>query len=167
MRPVAWSTSYLLRCPFGISIVTSYCTAAPHSMAVDLGSCVSVPYRSRFTTGGGFVRRVMAAVVVLVLAVGGYLTADVYDLVPGFLTLAKEPTNAGIPTVPVATPGASPAVTVTEVPIPMVAASAAAPLAAANATAPVPTTAGLTAALAVALTDRGLGSSVALTVRDA
>lgn len=111
-------------------------------------------------------RRVMAALVGLVLAVGGYLTADVYDLVPGFLTLAKEPTAAGIPTVPAATQGASHAVAVTEVPIPMVAASAAAPLVAANSTTPMPTTAGLTAALAVALADRGLGSSVALTVRD-
>src|SRR3954465_13587049 len=29
MRPVLWSTSYLLRCPFGISMVTSKSTAAP------------------------------------------------------------------------------------------------------------------------------------------
>src|SRR5690606_20385364 len=28
MRPVAWSTSYLLRCPLGISIVTSNSTAS-------------------------------------------------------------------------------------------------------------------------------------------
>ena len=112
-------------------------------------------------------RRVLAGLGVLVLAVGGYVTADVYDLVPGVLTLARTPTTAGMPARPAVTPGASPSVTVTRAAIPSAAASAAAPLVAASGTAPLPTTAGLTAALAAALADPGLGSSVGLTVRDA
>jgi len=109
---------------------------------------------------------VLAGLGVLVLAVGGYLTADVYDLVPGFLTLGKTPMAAGMPTVPAVTQGASHPV-VTQVPIPSAATSAAAPLVAANGGPLLPTTAGLTAALAAALADPGLGSSVGLTVRDA
>lgn len=112
-------------------------------------------------------RRLLAGLGVLVLAVGGYLTADVYDLVPGFLTLGRAPTTAGVPTAPTATRGASPSVTVTEVPIPSAATSAAVPLATVDSTAPLPTRAGLSAALAAAVADPGLGSSVGLTVRDA
>jgi serine-type D-Ala-D-Ala carboxypeptidase/endopeptidase (penicillin-binding protein 4) len=111
------------------------------------------------------VRRALAGLGVLVLVAGGYLTADVYDLVPGFLTLARASTPAGLPTAPSA--GSSPSASVTEVPIPSAAASAAAPLVAADGTTPLPTRAGLTAALAAALADPGLGSSVGLTVRDA
>lgn len=110
-------------------------------------------------------RRALAGLGVLVLVAGGYLTADVYDLVPGFLTLARASTPAGLPTAPSA--GSSPSASVTEVPIPSAAASAAAPLVAADGTTPLPTRAGLTAALAAALADPGLGSSVGLTVRDA
>ena len=112
-------------------------------------------------------RRVIAGLGALTLAVGGYLTADVYDLVPGFLTLGRVPTTAGMPTAPAATQGASPSARVTEVPIPSAAASAAAPLVAADGTTPLPTSAGLRAALTTALADPGLGSSVGLTVRDA
>ena len=112
-------------------------------------------------------RRVLAGLGVLVLAVGGYVTADVYDLVPGVLTLARTPTTAGMPARPAVTPGVSPSATVTRAPIPSATASAAAPLVAAAGSAPLPTTAGLTAALAAALADPGLGSSVGLTVRDA
>jgi D-alanyl-D-alanine carboxypeptidase/D-alanyl-D-alanine-endopeptidase (penicillin-binding protein 4) len=115
---------------------------------------------------GGFVRRALAGLVVLLLAVGGYLTADIYDLVPGFLTLAPVPTTAGMPSAPAPT-GASPSVPVTEVPIPAVATSPAAPLLVARVGAPMPTRAGLASALAAALADPGLGPSVALTVRDA
>ena len=112
-------------------------------------------------------RRVLAALVALLLLAGGYLTADVYDLVPGFLTLARAPGTAGIPSVPAAPQGTSPSTSVTEVPIPSAVRSPADPLLAAGAAAPLPTRAGLTAALAAALADPGLGSSVALTVRDA
>ena len=112
-------------------------------------------------------RRALAGLVVLILAVGGYLTADIYDRVPGFLTLARVPPTAGIPTVPDATQGSTPSEPVTEVPIPSAAPAPAAPLAAADGTGPMPTRAGLIAALAAALADPGLGSSVALTVRDA
>lgn len=112
-------------------------------------------------------RRALGGLVVLILAVGGYLTADIYDRVPGFLTLARVPTTAGTRAAPAVTGGASPSVPVPEVPIPSVAPSPPAPLAAADSTAPMPTRAGLIAALAAALADPGLGSSVALTVRDA
>jgi serine-type D-Ala-D-Ala carboxypeptidase/endopeptidase (penicillin-binding protein 4) len=113
------------------------------------------------------VRGGLAALGVLVLALGGYLTADAHDMVPGFLTLAQTPAAAGIPTPPAVTPGASPSATAAQAPIPSAATSAAAPLVAANGGAPLPTTAGLTAALAGVLADPGLGSSVGVTVRDA
>ena len=112
-------------------------------------------------------RRVLAGLGVLLLAFGGYLTADVYDLVPGFLTLGRAPTTAARPTATIVTRGPSPLVTATDVPIPSAVALAAAPLAATNATKPLPTRAGLIAALAAALADPGLGSSVGLTIRDA
>lgn len=111
--------------------------------------------------------RLLAVSGAALLLVGGYLTADVYDLVPGVLTLQRTPTTAGMPGSQAATPGASPSRPVTQVPIPSVGASVAAPLFAAAGTAPLPTTAGLSAALAAALADPGLGSSVGLTVRDA
>ena len=110
-------------------------------------------------------RRVVAGTVALILAVGGYVTADVYDLVPGVLTLDRASSNAGIPAVP--TSGSSPSPTVAPAPIPKAAASAAAPLLVAAGAAPMPTRAGLTAALVKALADTGLGSSVGLIVRDA
>ena len=112
-------------------------------------------------------RRVLAGLGVLILAVGGYVTADVYDLVPGVLTLDRAPSRAGMPAVSAVTPGPFPSVTSTPVPIPSVVASVAAPLAVLAEAAPMPTGAGLTAALARALADSGLGSSVGLTVRDA
>jgi D-alanyl-D-alanine carboxypeptidase/D-alanyl-D-alanine-endopeptidase (penicillin-binding protein 4) len=118
------------------------------------------------------VRRILGGLAVpgvLVLAVGGYLTADVHDLVPGLLTLDRTPTTAGMPapsTVTQGTPGASPSAAVTGVPVPSAEASAAAPLLVATDMAPLPTRAGLSAALAAALADPGLGTSVGLTVRD-
>ncbi len=112
-------------------------------------------------------RRALAGLVVLILAVGGYLTADIYDRVPGFLTLADVPATAGIPTHPGVAQGASTTPPVAEVPIPSVPTSLVAPLVAADGTTPMPTTAGLTTALVATLADPGLGSSVALTVRDA
>lgn len=113
------------------------------------------------------IHRGVSVLGVLALAAGGYLTADIYDQVPGFLTLARSPTATGMSTGPALTQGASPSATVTQVPIPSVAASAAAPLVVANGGAPLPTRAGLAAALAAALADPGLGSSVGVTVRDA
>lgn len=112
-------------------------------------------------------RRVLPVLGVLVLAAGGYLTADAYDVVPGFLTLAKAPNTAGISPRPGATPGATPSASVTQVPIPSVASSPPAPLVAAGGGAPLPTGAGLKAALTAVLADPGLGSSVGVTVRDA
>jgi D-alanyl-D-alanine carboxypeptidase/D-alanyl-D-alanine-endopeptidase (penicillin-binding protein 4) len=111
------------------------------------------------------VRRALAGLGILILAAGGYLTADVHDLAPGIFTLERTPATPGMP-VP-STPGPAPSATVTRVPIPSAQASAAAPLLMATGTAPLPTRAGLSAALAAALADPGLGSSVGLTVRDA
>lgn len=112
-------------------------------------------------------RRVLAALGALILALGGYLTADVYDLAPGWLTIDRTASDAGMPAAATPTQGATPSETVTAVPIPSAAASAAAPLAGVADAAPMPTKAGLTAALALALADSGLGTSVGLTVRDA
>jgi D-alanyl-D-alanine carboxypeptidase/D-alanyl-D-alanine-endopeptidase (penicillin-binding protein 4) len=112
-------------------------------------------------------RRVLAGLGVLLLAVGGYVTADVYDLVPGVLTIDRTQSPAGASTLPTVTQVASSPGTVTGVPIPSPAVSVAAPLLAIAGAAPIPTKAGLAAALARALADSGLGSSVGLTVRDA
>jgi len=111
------------------------------------------------------VSRGLAALGALILVVGGYLTADAFDIVPGVFTIDRTPSDAGISAVP--TPGSSPSPQVTLVPIPSAAVSAAAPLLAPAEAAPMPTRAGMTAALARALADAGLGSSVGLTVRDA
>src|SRR5919205_269339 len=46
MRPVAWSSSYLFRWPFGISIVTSNCTAV-------VWPTVTPPFGRRVLQGGG------------------------------------------------------------------------------------------------------------------
>src|SRR3954463_3434682 len=46
MRPVAWSSSYLFRWPFGISIVTSNCTAVVCPTAAPSN-------RRRVEVGGG------------------------------------------------------------------------------------------------------------------
>src|SRR5665647_1194080 len=114
MRPVAWSTSYLLRCPLGISIVTSYSTAVPFDgdwLRLARKCRVSQPNHEQ----GDFVRSVsrgLAALGVLLVAGGGYLTADVYDLVPGMFTLDRLPSQSGTPTLPAATQTASPSGTV-------------------------------------------------------
>lgn len=112
-------------------------------------------------------RRVLAGLGALALMVGSYVTADVFDRVPGLLTAA--PPSIRTPAGPTVTGGQTPAppVAFTPAPIPSAAASAATPLVVAAEEAPVPTRAGLTAALARALADDGLGSSVGLTVRDA
>src|SRR4051794_41643003 len=77
MRPVRWSTSYLLRCPFGISIVTSNSTlllrracAAPPSVTYDEGRGRS---EVRAVRGGWTGRRtsLVAAGGALLLARGG------------------------------------------------------------------------------------------------
>jgi D-alanyl-D-alanine carboxypeptidase/D-alanyl-D-alanine-endopeptidase (penicillin-binding protein 4) len=108
---------------------------------------------------------VVAGLGALILLSGGYLTADAFDIVPGVLTIDAASSTAGA--TPVPTPGSSPSAQVTLVPIPSPAVSAAEPLFAATDAAPMPTRAGLTAALAHALADPGLGSSVGLTIRDA
>jgi len=112
------------------------------------------------------VRRALAAAGALVLALGGYLSADIFDLVPGVLTLDQSATDVGMPAIPTSTPVPSPSVTFTPAAIPSVA-SPAPPLALAGDAAPMPTGAGLRATLNRALADSGLGSSVGVTIRDA
>jgi len=113
------------------------------------------------------VGRALAAAGALILALGGYLTADIFDLVPGLLTLDQSSSDVGMPAVPTSTPVPSRSVTFTPSPIPSSAASPEPPLALAGDAAPMPTGAGLRAALNRALADSGLGSSVGLTIRDA
>lgn len=112
-------------------------------------------------------RRALAASGALILALGGYLTADIFDLVPGVLTLDRSSSDVGMPPVPTSTSGSSPSATFTPAAIPSAVASPAEPLPIAGDAAPMPTGAGLRAALNRALADSGLGSSVGLTIRDA
>ena len=109
-------------------------------------------------------RRVLAGLGALVLALGAYVTADIFDLAPGVLTTV--PPSTRMPAVPTATGGPAVPEPFIAAPIPSTAASAAAPLALTDETSPIPSKAGLTAALARALADSGLGSSVGVTVRD-
>lgn len=111
--------------------------------------------------------RAPAAAGALILALGSYLTADIFDLVPGALTLGLSSSDVGMPAVPTSTPGSSPSVTFTPATIPSAVVSPAEPLPIAGDSAPMPTGAGLRAALNRALADSGLGSSVGLTIRDA
>ena len=107
-------------------------------------------------------RRAAIAVAAVLLAVVGYAALDVYDVVPGVLTLAHAPDPS--PPQPTGAPGAS--VATTTVAQPEVAQAGAA-LATAGQQQPVPTTAGLRSALATALADPALAGRLGLTVRDA
>lgn len=93
-----------------------------------------------------------------VLALGGYATADVFDIAPGILT-RERPTPLPSPS----TPGPTPALT----PLPQPAASAGAVLQSLPADAPTPAASGLKAVLDAALADPALGPSVGMSVRDA
>jgi D-alanyl-D-alanine carboxypeptidase/D-alanyl-D-alanine-endopeptidase (penicillin-binding protein 4) len=101
-------------------------------------------------------RRVVAVTTVLVI---GYLTLDVYDVVPGVLTRANPPDPVS------ATPTPTPSATTT------VAQprdnDARMPLAASGEQQPVPTPEGLRAATSTALADPALAGNLGLTVRDA
>ena len=102
-------------------------------------------------------RRIFLGSVAAVLVVG-YATLDVYDVVPGVLTLANapDPTPAG------PTPSASATTTVAQ-PRP---ADAGMPLAASGQQQPAPTAAGIQAATAAALADPALAGTLGVTVRD-
>jgi D-alanyl-D-alanine carboxypeptidase/D-alanyl-D-alanine-endopeptidase (penicillin-binding protein 4) len=99
------------------------------------------------------------AIVLVLFVVACYATLDVYDVVPGVLTLAHEPDPASATPIPTAS-------ATTTVPQPHDA-SAGMPLAASGQQQPVPTTTGLQAATAGALKDPALAGSLGLTVRDA
>jgi D-alanyl-D-alanine carboxypeptidase/D-alanyl-D-alanine-endopeptidase (penicillin-binding protein 4) len=107
-------------------------------------------------------RRAAVVVAVVVLAVLGYAALDVYDVVPGVLTLAHAPDPA-----PQAADAPVPSGAATStVPQPR-ATSVGPPLVAAGRQQPVPTGAGLQAALAAPLADPALAGQLGLTVRDA
>ncbi len=102
-------------------------------------------------------RRPLLLALVLVVLVVAYGAADVYDLVPGFLTRAGTTRAQGAtpaPTVSVVRPSPSPSVSV------------AGPLAPLDPAAARPTRAGVRAALASLLSSPALGHSVGLSVRD-
>ncbi len=111
-------------------------------------------------------RRALAVVATLLVLVVGYAALDVYDVVPGVLTLAHAPD----PTPPPPgdpTPGAGATGTATtSVPQPATE-TVGPPLATAGAQEPVPTTAGLQAALQPVLADPALAGRLGVTVRDA
>ena len=102
--------------------------------------------------------RRIAVALGLVLALVGYAVLDVYDVVPGVLTLAPAPD----PVSPAAT--ATPTTPPVGAPRP---AASGMPLPTAGAEEPVPSTAGLTASLAAPLAGSRLGGAVAVAIRDA
>jgi len=102
------------------------------------------------------VRRVLAALAVLLSLVLAYAVGDVFDVVPGILTRDK----------PIAIPSTQPASGTPGVALPTVAPSVA-PLTQVGLTGPAPTRAGLAALMTHALADPALGRSVGVEVRDA
>ena len=104
--------------------------------------------------------RRLAVAMGVVVALLGYATLDVYDRVPGVLTLAPAPDPA------LATPTPSTSLPPVAQPSPLTA-PAGMPLAASGAQAPLPTPAGLASALAGVLADARLGTAVSVAVRDA
>jgi serine-type D-Ala-D-Ala carboxypeptidase/endopeptidase (penicillin-binding protein 4) len=105
------------------------------------------------------VRRALAVVATVLLLLVGYATLDVYDVVPGVLTLANPPDPAPASD----TPTSGPTTTAAQPHD----AGAGMPLAASGQQQPVPTSAGLQAATAAALADPALAGNLGLTVRDA
>lgn len=97
-------------------------------------------------------RTVGVTALVLVLAGGGYLTADAYDVAPGFLTLAPEPDPAApFPTAPAATDLTTDATVLTDL----------------DPAAPVPSASVLAGQVAGLTTDPRLGPTVGVLVADA
>lgn len=103
-------------------------------------------------------RRVLAAVLVFVALLAGYVTLDIFDIVPGILTRSAPPPPQPKPTT---SSTVAPAVS-----IPTVDAGAE-PLPAASAGAPIPVGARLRAVLGATLTDPALGPHPGFVVRDA
>lgn len=103
-------------------------------------------------------RRFLAVVLVFVALLAGYVTLDIFDVVPGILTRTAQPPPEPQPT---ARASVAPAVA-----IPTVDAGAQ-PLPAASASAPIPVGALLRAVLGATLTDPALGPHPGFVVRDA
>jgi D-alanyl-D-alanine carboxypeptidase/D-alanyl-D-alanine-endopeptidase (penicillin-binding protein 4) len=104
-------------------------------------------------------RRVLVAVLALVVAVLAYGTLDVFDVVPGILTRDTAPPSA--PPTPAPTPGTTPTVTIPTVD------PGAQPLEPAAASAPIPDPAVVHRRMAAAISDPALGPSPGVVVRDA
>ncbi|CAN7191922.1 D-alanyl-D-alanine carboxypeptidase/D-alanyl-D-alanine-endopeptidase [Knoellia sp. LjRoot47] len=101
----------------------------------------------------------MAGVTLLLVGGVGYAAADVADLAPGILTYDGAPVD---PPTPTGSPSASPVWAA----LPSAAPATATPSPTATAAGAVPTTAGLTKALAALAKDPWLGPSVGISVRD-
>jgi D-alanyl-D-alanine carboxypeptidase/D-alanyl-D-alanine-endopeptidase (penicillin-binding protein 4) len=124
------------------------------------------------------VRRFLAAVVAVLVLVVGYGALDVYDLVPGFLTLAPRTSSgtapAGSSATPTGTPTGRPSgpagetstATTPAVVVPTVD-SGAQPLSPAPADAPIPSPTGVAATLSAVVRQASLGPSPGVLVRDA
>jgi D-alanyl-D-alanine carboxypeptidase/D-alanyl-D-alanine-endopeptidase (penicillin-binding protein 4) len=104
------------------------------------------------------VRRFLAAVVAVVVLLAGYLTLDIFDIVPGFLT-RSAPTP--VVTTPAPKASASPSVAVPTVD------AGAQPLEPASAGAPIPVASAVQARLGATLSDPALGPHPGFVVRDA
>lgn len=104
-------------------------------------------------------RAVVAGVTLLLVGGVGYAAADVADLAPGILTYDGAPVD---PPTPTGSPSASPVWAA----LPSAAPATATPSPTATAAGAVPTTAGLTKALAALAKDPWLGPSVGISVRD-
>src|SRR6185503_18264512 len=104
---------------------------------------------------GGFMRRTVAVVLVLLLGAGGYVGLDIEDRVPGILTLDPGPAAPAAAAASGAPPGEG---TPGAVPVPAAQAAPGPPLAVAGTAAPLPARGALATVLARALADPGLGS---------
>src|SRR5215213_10784586 len=156
MRPVAWSSSYLFRWPFGISTVTSNCTrlvlrtVAPLRSAEvtfwGVGSIASSGSTIITANYGRFRRRIAMGVIALIVVVVG--------AVVGISTLTKD--SPAAPDDVVAVP---------EAVLPDLGAPAPV-LASLSADAPAPDPAALSAQLTPILQDPGMGTGVSAEVVD-
>lgn len=109
-------------------------------------------------------RRILVVLAVVLLGLVGYATLDVYDVVPGVLTLANAPDPA--PSTPSSSPHLSGSATTTPALAQPRPGTTGMPLATSGTEQPVPTGPGLAAALGPALGDPAIAGQLGVTVRD-